>query len=122
MGRLRGGRGGGTEPPPAPMVEVPTALPDVILRALAKNPDDRQPSAAAFARDRELVVLHRGLRSRPVPDHTGRSVRLSAGRTHGTTGSTTPVLVGAVWATSEPSSAIVSRSGSWYGSAASTST
>ncbi|CAO5159309.1 eukaryotic-like serine/threonine-protein kinase [Frankia sp. AiPs1] len=37
--------------PPAPLVGVPVPLSDVILRALAKNPDERQPNAVAFARE-----------------------------------------------------------------------
>ena len=47
------------EPPPrlrelAP--ELPVALEDVLLRALAKAPDDRPPSAGAFARDARAAL------------------------------------------------------------------
>ncbi|MEX5635730.1 WD40 repeat domain-containing serine/threonine protein kinase [Parafrankia sp. FMc2] len=44
--------------PPPPLHGVPTDLAAVVLRALAKMPADRQPSAAAFARDLARAATH----------------------------------------------------------------
>jgi hypothetical protein len=47
------------DPPPAPSLyapEVPTALDDVVIRAMSKSPDDRYPSAGDLGRAAEAAL------------------------------------------------------------------
>lgn len=65
---------------PAPHLtrpDVPAALDEALVRAMAKNPDDRHPSALAFARALQRVQIDLSLDVTPIDiidDHAGREL------------------------------------------------
>jgi hypothetical protein len=67
------------EPPSSLVSGLPSAIDDVIARALAKPPGDRYPSGEAFAQDLEDVIagrVPRHLTARPLP-RTGLQTQLT---------------------------------------------
>lgn len=67
-------------PPPDPCdlrPGLPRAVGDVVLRALAKNPNDRYPSAAAFAQALD-AALRDGRRAGPAPAQPKRPATILA--------------------------------------------
>ncbi|MCM3920208.1 serine/threonine protein kinase [Frankia sp. AiPs1] len=70
---------------PAPPIGTPAPLADVILRALAKDPTDRQPDADAFARDLAAAAVDvygpRWLVSTGLSLHLGEEIRRIAAPT-----------------------------------------